>query len=290
MVFRKQACFPTYNIKNELFWHLGAEYVDRNHYLTWKQLRYWPDRKIASSFPSKQAQLQKVVGPGFKGEYIRYVEGKKKKTRRAESIGHFSKPVMKENEALMFYIHGGGFCLGARWCYRRMLWTISKHMQGRRVFFLEYDLAPENPYPGALHQCLKAYLWLLHTEKVWTLLQTLWKDLQGRLTYWYQVSASKLILSGDSAGGNLALGLLSIIKVLQEGQAKSLPFELTEEELSYGPPPFPVCCVLHSPWTDLTEQSALHQKEQWIKSKKKFRYTSQSRHPPKRKEERVCCR
>ncbi len=174
-VLRKQACFPTYNIKNELFWNLGAEYVDRNHYLTWKQLRYWPDRKIASSIPSKKVQLEKMVGPGFKGEYIRYVEGKKKKARRTESTGHFSRPVSEENEALMFYIHGGGFCLGARWCYRRMLWSISKHMQGRTVFFLDYDLAPENPYPGALHQCLKAYLWLLHTEKVWTLLRTLRK-------------------------------------------------------------------------------------------------------------------
>lgn len=56
------------------------------------------------------------------------------------------------------------------------------------ALLLAYDLAPEHPYPAQLRQAVELLRYLVETD--------------GR-------SPSDLILGGDSAGGNLALGLLS---------------------------------------------------------------------------------
>jgi acetyl esterase len=89
------------------------------------------------------------------------------------------------NDQPLLYFHGGGFVLGGiRSCdhiCRRLA-----HETGAVVVSVEYRLAPEHRFPGPLHDCLDAAHWLLDQA-----------DELG-------VDPSKLVVAGDSAGGNLA--------------------------------------------------------------------------------------
>ena len=54
--------------------------------------------------------------------------------------------------------------------------------------------APEYPYPQGLNDCFEAYLWILNV-----------------MPQVYEVSAKKIYLVGDSAGGNLVAALTALI-------------------------------------------------------------------------------
>jgi acetyl esterase/lipase len=59
-----------------------------------------------------------------------------------------------------------------------------------RALMVDYRLAPEHPFPAALDDCATAYRWLLA---------------QG-------VDAASIALAGDSAGGNLTLTTLMLLR------------------------------------------------------------------------------
>ncbi len=55
---------------------------------------------------------------------------------------------------------------------------------------IDYKLAPKFPYPTAIDDCWQAYNWILN-------------DMEKSIG----IKPSKIVLTGDSAGGNLALAL-----------------------------------------------------------------------------------
>ncbi|MEU6827594.1 alpha/beta hydrolase [Nocardia beijingensis] len=82
----------------------------------------------------------------------------------------------------LLWIHGGGYVFGTaaqddRWCHQIATRT------GVLVASVDYRLAPEHPYPAALHDCHRALHWLA--------------DQPG-------VDPGRVILAGASAGGGLA--------------------------------------------------------------------------------------
>jgi epsilon-lactone hydrolase len=82
---------------------------------------------------------------------------------------------------VVVYAHGGAFIYGSIGSHRAMVSHIAA-ATGRVVVFVEYLLAPEHPFPAALH----------HTTAV---IRELSKTVPG----------TPLALMGDSAGGNLAM-------------------------------------------------------------------------------------
>jgi acetyl esterase/lipase len=85
-------------------------------------------------------------------------------------------------DRVFLYLHGGAFALRlptlqtamvARWC----------KALGARALMPRYRLAPEYPFPAGSDDCLAAYEWLL--ERVG--------------------DAQRIVIAGDSAGGNFAL-------------------------------------------------------------------------------------
>ncbi|NJN44351.1 MAG: alpha/beta hydrolase [Anaerolineae bacterium] len=78
--------------------------------------------------------------------------------------------------------HGGGWVLGL---YNNHRWKAAHLAKatGCRVLMVDYRLAPENPFPAALEDCLAVYRGLL-------------KD---------GISPQHIVLAGDSAGANLTL-------------------------------------------------------------------------------------
>ena len=94
---------------------------------------------------------------------------------------------------VILYCHGGGYSTGS--CiYARTLTTKLASAASMDVFCFDYRLAPEHPYPAALHDAGKAWDHLM---------------LQG-------FGAADVIVAGDSAGGNLALTLTLSLK--EEGR------------------------------------------------------------------------
>lgn len=110
---------------------------------------------------------------------------------------------------LLVHCHGGGYSTGSR-IYARTLTTKLAESTSMDVICFDYRLAPEYPYPAATEDAMR----------VWNHLM-----LQG-------YAARDIILTGDSAGGNLALSLTLRLKA----EGRLLPRGL----------------VLMSPWTDLT--------------------------------------
>lgn len=116
---------------------------------------------------------------------------------------------------IILHCHGGGFSTGST-RYARTLTSKLAVSTSMDVLSFDYRLAPENPYPAACEDAMK----------VWDYLMLL------------GYGARDIIISGDSAGGNLALSL--VLKLKEQGRL--LPRGL----------------VLMSPWTDLTLSGKSH--------------------------------
>jgi acetyl esterase/lipase len=94
---------------------------------------------------------------------------------------------------VIFYIHGGGFVSCSAATHRPITASLAR-LAGRRVFSLDYRLAPEHRYPAALDDAVAAYNWLLTREGI---------------------PASAISFAGDSAGGGLVLA--SLLRVRDAG-------------------------------------------------------------------------
>ncbi|SHI97298.1 alpha/beta hydrolase [Wenxinia saemankumensis] len=86
---------------------------------------------------------------------------------------------------VLLYAHGGAFVLGSAKSYTGFAAQISTRL-GRPVILPDYRRAPEHRFPAALDD-----------------LRAVWDALDADL------GPERIVLGGDSAGGNLALGLLA---------------------------------------------------------------------------------
>lgn len=91
----------------------------------------------------------------------------------------------RESTKLVFYLHGGGFCIGSPKTHCRMIAALAGAI-GARGLGVDYRLAPEHPFPAAVEDTVSAYRAVLAAG-------------------W---NAENIILAGDSAGGTLVLALL----------------------------------------------------------------------------------
>jgi epsilon-lactone hydrolase len=98
---------------------------------------------------------------------------------------------------VILFFHGGGFNMGSTYGHQGLCQQLSKNT-GYSVLSVDYRLAPENPFPAAVEDCIQSYLWLKE------------EGFQAR----------DLIISGISSGGNLALASLLALKKMGE----ELPF------------------------------------------------------------------
>jgi monoterpene epsilon-lactone hydrolase len=92
-------------------------------------------------------------------------------------------------EQTIYWLHGGGYCIGSINTHRALVAGISA-ASGARVLAIDYRLAPEHPFPAAVEDAVSGYLWLLSTG----------------------VDPAQVIIGGDSAGGGLAIATLVALK------------------------------------------------------------------------------
>jgi acetyl esterase/lipase len=113
---------------------------------------------------------------------------------------YFDGPLLelKNQDKIIMDIPGGGFVAMDPRCHDEKLiaWAAKT---GFPVVALDYGKAPEYPYPYALNECYDAY-YMIHFSR-------------GRVVGLSGEYIPKIIVSGDSAGGNLATGMT--LKILQ---------------------------------------------------------------------------
>lgn len=129
------------------------------------------------------------------------------------------------NDLIILYIHGGGFSMGHSTMFMPMFQLMinqlfKEHSIKSSILSLDYSLSPEHVWPKACYESVDAYRYLIHK---------------------LGVSPSKVVLVGDSAGGNLVASTLLILRD-----------QRSHDVLKYLPPlPSPAGAALLSPWVDL---------------------------------------
>ncbi len=98
------------------------------------------------------------------------------------------------NDKILLYIHGGGYLAGDPDTHKKMVARLCR-MAGLKAFLPAYSLAPEHPIPAGLNDVDAA-----------------WQHLRAQ-----GYAPEQIVLGGDSAGGGLALALLSLL--CQRGEA-----------------------------------------------------------------------
>jgi phosphinothricin tripeptide acetyl hydrolase len=92
-------------------------------------------------------------------------------------------------DAVVLYLHGGGYCIGSLDSHRGLGARIAV-AAGCPVVTLDYRLAPEHPFPAAVEDAVGAYADLLALG----------------------VSPDRLAVAGDSAGGGLTMATLLALR------------------------------------------------------------------------------
>ncbi|KAI8900514.1 Alpha/Beta hydrolase protein [Globomyces pollinis-pini] len=138
-----------------------------------------------------------------------------------------------KHRRIIYYIHGGAYILGNAIMYRNLTGILAKNT-GIPIFAINYRLAPENPFPAALHDALAGYLWLIDPQN--SVFSYTSPDIQRHEPY----APQDIIISGDSAGGGLAMALLNYLNMyLRDKNTCSII-------------PLPRGAILLSPWVDLS--------------------------------------
>lgn len=124
-------------------------------------------------------------------------------------------PTDEKPGKVILHLHGGGYVTGGMDSHLMMCIPMAQTLK-TKILLPEYRLAPEHPFPAAVDDAVKVYRWVLT---------------QG-------YAPKDIILSGDSAGGGLAL--VTVLSLRDSGDK------------------LPAAIVCMSPWTDLTFTGQSH--------------------------------
>ena len=125
---------------------------------------------IGGFFPvAEGTEVQPASIGGVKGEWVR--------SRRAR------------RDAVLLYLHGGGYVIGSPTSHRHLVAGISE-ASGLSAFSADYRMGPEVPFPGAVEDAVSAYKGLLDSG----------------------IAPSRLAIAGDSAGGGLTIATLVALR------------------------------------------------------------------------------
>jgi epsilon-lactone hydrolase len=151
---------------------------------------------LRSMVAAMKGKLEGIAARGPFNSILERVAVPEGVTFEADTVGGISgwwaKPAQSRKGAAILHLHGGWFNWGTAQSYRNLVGHIAAKA-GADTFIPDYRLAPEHPFPAAVSDAATCYRALIHR------------------------GIKKGALSGDSAGGNLALVLLSIAQAFSDG-------------------------------------------------------------------------
>ena len=137
----------------------------------------------------------------------------------SEPKGTWYLPRHRRGDTTVLHFHGGGYAFYGGISRRHV--AMLAHRLGVPVFAPDYRLTPEHPHPAQAEDALTA-----------------WHHVLSR------VPAEQIVVTGDSAGGHMALMLLQSLKAQAEAQ--------------------PALCVGLCPWTDIADRGdSLHSNDRY---------------------------
>jgi len=98
-------------------------------------------------------------------------------------------PAKARDDALLLYLHGGGYYMGGIETYRHYVARFAQ-ITGLRTVHIDYRLAPEHPFPAAIDDAVAVFNALRATT----------------------LPADRIVIAGDSAGGGLTLATLLALR------------------------------------------------------------------------------
>jgi acetyl esterase/lipase len=190
---------------------LGARQVKRrvlNPRLPWQVQRRRLDKLVGSWPLPRGASVARTVWDGVPVEVVTADQARLR--TRSDGTGQASGSVLGSAVVTVVHFHGGGYCAGSPAEARDWAAHLTART-GCRVVLPDYRLAPEHPYPAAVDDARTVVTAALRAAAPGT-----------------------VIVSGDSAGGGLALGTALALPGTTDGAARLAG------------------CILLSPWLDLT--------------------------------------
>jgi epsilon-lactone hydrolase len=194
---------------------LGARQVGRrvlNPRLPWEVQRQRLDKLVGSWPLPRGTSVTKTAWSGVPVEVV--TAGQARPRAHSGGAGQTTGPASGTAAVTVVHFHGGGYCVGSPAEARD--WAAHLSARARcRVVMPEYRLAPEHPYPAAVDDAREVVSAVLG-----------------------EAASGTVVLSGDSAGGGLALGAALALPGTTDGAARLAG------------------CILLSPWLDLTADRA----------------------------------
>ena len=161
--------------------------------------------RIAAAMPALAEQRLYTDALVFPSPALRKVH---RDSIKDETVrGCWFTPLSELQERTVLYLHGGGYAFYSR-LHENLIALVALAARAS-TFALDYRLTPEHSFPAQLEDALVAYRWLLQRGQ----------------------DPGRLIVMGDSAGGNLVLALLQALRDAHEL--------------------LPALGVCISPWTDV---------------------------------------
>ena len=136
---------------------------------------------IDADFPARRANMEAGASlwPVPEGSSVEPVDA------GGVSCEWVGMPGVATDRAVL-YVHGGAYTTGSLATHRRHVAQLAG-ATGARVLNVDYRLAPEHPHPAAVDDAVAAFRWLTSTGGI---------------------EPQRVVLSGDSAGGGLAVATL----------------------------------------------------------------------------------
>ena len=95
------------------------------------------------------------------------------------------RPTLRANQSVIIYFHGGGWVLNFLDIYDASLSRLA-NQSGVTVISVNYQKAPEHPFPTPFDDCYATLLWVANNAEV------------------LSINRNRIFVAGDSAGANLA--------------------------------------------------------------------------------------
>ncbi len=128
-----------------------------------------------------------------------------------DPTGTWYDPVDSHTDTVILHFHGGGYALHGQ--ISRRYASMLAHHSGARLFAPDYRLTPEHPHPAQADDALAAWRYVAKN-----------------------VPPARIVVTGDSAGGHMALMLLQTLRDSSLDQ--------------------PALCIGLCPWTDIGARGA----------------------------------